>query len=102
MGYWDDPRRPLSTYSDLYVMPNGRTPRQHARIQRAFKELLRIRLIQDAASAGIDLFEPRRRFELVVGETYLAVRCRACGVQFTFFAEADTASDFYFTNRVKK
>ncbi|HAF21826.1 MAG TPA: hypothetical protein DCK93_02760 [Blastocatellia bacterium] len=50
MGYWDDPSRPMESYSDAEEdrMPNGRTPRQHARIQRMFKLLLKARWKREA------------------------------------------------------
>ncbi len=49
MGYWDDPNRPLESYSNAEEdrLSNGRTPRQEARIQRAFKVLLEARQRQD-------------------------------------------------------
>jgi hypothetical protein len=57
MGYWDDPTRPMESYSDAEEdrMPNGHTPRGHARIQRAFKFLLRALLRREE--------EERKRLE---------------------------------------
>jgi hypothetical protein len=62
-------------------MPNGRSPRQYARRQRACKMLLRFRLIREAQGASVDLFNWANRIVLTPGETYLAVRCGACGAE---------------------
>jgi hypothetical protein len=98
MGYWDDLKRPIESYPDDHRMANGRTPRHHARIQRYYKVLLKGRLIRQANEERINLFAWADRLERVAGQWYLAVRCRACGIEFPFSKDEELIERFYFSS----
>jgi predicted nucleic-acid-binding Zn-ribbon protein len=62
-----------------------------------FKILFNARLKENAALLGKELRECQK-FDWVLGDWYLAVRCRACGTEFPFSREDHVSQGFYFTD----